>query len=71
MEVRSTRDILIMVNRIIRIMETKGFTRTEASICLAAATTLVPASHRLRTNEDDRPTWTPEDNNEVFRNDTT
>ncbi len=65
MEVRSTRDILIMVNRIIRIMETKGFTTSEATICLAAATTLVPASSRLRTNGDSRPTWTPESETEI------
>ncbi len=59
MEVRSTRDILIMVNRILRNMETKGFTRKDAAICLATATALVTTSERLRTNEDPILTWTP------------
>lgn len=61
--IKSTREILTMVNRIIRNMETKGFTRTDAVICLATATALISTSQRLRTNEDSiRPTWSLDDN---------
>ncbi len=62
---RPARELLIMVNRMLRIMETKGFTRAEAHACLAATTALVQASERLRTNEDSRPTWTPDSDTEI------
>ncbi len=57
-DVKPSKEILMVVNRILKVLEIKGLSVGESAVCLNIVHSLLPTSAKLKSNE---TVWSPTD----------